>query len=323
MKSFGKQALWTTLGVTVLGVIVGFLLIGEPPASVNAQIGKFKKKIVVKEVPKDEASDDRAAIQKAVRSFVDAFEKGDAKAVAAHWTENGEYISDDGTTLRGRAAIEKDYTRNFGARKTKIKIDIEVDSVRFPSKDTAIEEGHFRVHADKDQVTASKYSVLHVREGGKWLMAVVREFPSEGASIRDLDWLIGAWSAKRDDTEVHTTYEWWGEKNFIRVNFTIKTNEKNIAGFQMIARDAAAGQIRSWAFDPDGSFGEASWTRDGKKWMQDSAAVLPDGATLAATNIFTQIDNDTFTFQSVERSLDGVQLPDIAPIRVTRVKVKE
>ena len=154
-------------------------------------------------------------------------------------------------------------------------------------------------------------------------MAVVREFPSEAASIRDLDWLIGAWSAKRDDTEVQTTYEWWGDKNFIRVNFSIKTKEKNIAGFQMIARDSSTGQIRSWAFDPDGSFGEASWTRDGKKWMQDSAAVLPDGATLSATNIFNRIDDDTFTFQSVERSLDGAPLPDIAPIRVTRVKAKE
>jgi uncharacterized protein (TIGR02246 family) len=327
MKSFSKRALWTTSGLTVFGVLVGLLLIGNPPAPIQAQFGKFKKKIVPKEAPKevvkDDAADDRAAIQKAVRSFVDAFEKGDAKAVAAHWTENGEYISDDGTTLRGRAAIEKEYAANFNARKTKVKIDIEVDSVRFPSRDTAIEEGHFKVHNHKEQATTSKYTVLHVREGGKWLMAVVREFPSEGASIRDLDWLIGAWSAKRDDTEVHTTYEWWGEKNFIRVNFAIKTKEKNITGFQMIAKDSVTGQIRSWAFDPDGSFGEASWTREGKKWMQDSAAVLPDGATLAATNIFTQIDNDTFTFQSVERSLDGVQLPDIGPIRVMRIKAKE
>ena len=43
MKSFGKRALWTTLGLIVLGATVGFLLIGEPPASVNAQIGKLKK----------------------------------------------------------------------------------------------------------------------------------------------------------------------------------------------------------------------------------------------------------------------------------------
>ncbi len=323
MKWFGKRAFWTTLGLTVLAVSTGFLLVGEPSVPVNAQAGKFKKKTEPKPAIKDDSADDRAAIQKSVRSFVAAFEKGDAKALAAHWTENGEYIADDGTTLRGREAIDKEYAGNFAGRKTKVKIDIQVDSVRFPSKDTAIEEGYFKVQSGKEQATTSKYSVLHVREGGKWLMAIVREFPSEGASIRDLDWLIGTWSAKCDDTEVYTTYEWWGEKNYIRVNFSIKTKEKNISGFQMIGRDAASGQIRSWAFDPDGSFGEASWTRDGKKWMQDSAAVLPDGATLSATNIFTQIDNDALTFQSVERSLDGVQLPDIGPIRVGRVKAQE
>ena len=54
----------------------------------------------------------------------------------------------------------------------------------------------------------SRYSVLYVREGGQWLMAVVREWPAQPVSLRDLDWLIGSWVARRDDAEVHTTYEW-------------------------------------------------------------------------------------------------------------------
>ena len=63
-----------------------------------------------------------------------------------------------------------------------------------------------------------------------------------------------------------------------------------------------------------------SVTRDGQKWVQDSAGVLEDGSVQASTNILTRIDDDTFTFQSVERSLDGDELPDVAPIRVTRIK---
>ena len=211
-------------------------------------------------------------------------------------------------------------------RKEKRKIEIEITSIRFPSKDTAIEEGLLqrRKHGKEIDAHTSKYTgSCTCGEGGQWLMAVVREWPSEGMSIRDLDWLIGSWAAKRDDTEIHSTYEWWGDKAFIRVNFAIKTKDKTMTGFQMIGKDASTGQIRSWAFDPDGSFGEASWSRDGKKWMLDSAAVLPGGGVMAATNIFNRIDNDTFTFQSVQRSLDGAELPDIAPIRVTRVKGKE
>jgi uncharacterized protein (TIGR02246 family) len=265
---------------------------------------------------------DTEALKKAGLSFIKAYMAGDAKAMAAHWTENGEYFADDGETIRGRANIEKAYVDIFSKKKGQTKAEIEVTSIRFPSKDTAIEEGYFKVRTDKEAPTSSKYTVLHVREGDKWLMAVVREWPGEGTSLRDLEWLIGTWQAKRDDTEVNTTYEWWGEKSFIRVNITITTRERTIKGFQMIGKDAATGQIRSWTFDAGGSFGEATWSRDGKKWVQDSAGVLDNGSTIAATNILTRIDNDSFTFQSVDRTVDGEDVSEIPPIRVTRVKGK-
>ena len=317
------RVFWAVLALATLGLLFIYGTAGNPGAEVQAQGAggkKDKKKGTPKGEPTKEQTADHAAIRKSVQSFIDAFEKGDAKALVAHWTENGEYVADDGTTLRGRAAIESEYTDVFANRKGKVKVDVEIDSIRFPSKDTAIEEGYFKVRTDKHTSHGSKYTVLHVREGEKWLMAVVREWPSEGVSIRDLDWLIGSWSAKRDDAEIQTTYEWWGDKAFLRANFSIKAKGKTITGFQMIGKDAVTGQIRSWAFDPDGSFAEASWSRSGKKWMQDSAAVLSDGSVLAATHILTRIDDDTFTFQAVQRSLDGAELADIPPVRVQRVK---
>ncbi len=265
---------------------------------------------------------EREAITKTARSFAAAFEKGDAKAVAAHFTENGEYTTDDGTVFRGRAAIEDEYIDLFGKRKGPVKVEIDVDTIRFPSRDTAIEEGHFKIRVGKDPAIASKYSILHVRENGKWLMAVVREWPNEGASLRDLDWLIGTWTAKRDDTEITTKYQWWGDKSFIRMDITIQDKKHTIKGFQMIGKDASTGQIRSWTFDPDGSFGEAHWSRDGKKWVLDSAAVMGNGAVVSATNIITPLDENAFTFQSVRRTVGDVDAPDIGPVRVTRVKGK-
>jgi uncharacterized protein (TIGR02246 family) len=265
---------------------------------------------------------DTAAIKAAGQGFLKAYLAGDAKKMAAHWTENGEYVAEDGTTIRGRLEIEKAYAGLFDKKKTHSDAEIEVGSIRFPSKDTAIEEGYIKVRQGKDPPISSKYSMLHVREGGKWLMAVLREWPSEGTSLRDLEWLIGTWEAKRDDTQVRTTYEWWGDKNFIRVKITIKQKGNTREGFQMIVKDRATGQLRSWTFDSQGSFGEATWTRDGKKWMQDSAGVMEDGSILASTNILTRIDDDAFTFQSVERSAGGEDLDDIPPVRVTRVKGK-
>ena len=198
-----------------VGVSIGLYSAFRSTAEVHAQGGD--KKAGGK---KDDGNEtDRAAIQKTVRGFIAALEKGDAKSAAGHWTENGEYHSDDGTVLQGRAVIEKEYVAAFAKRKTKIKIDVDVESIRFPSKDTAIEEGHFTIHADKDHSTASKYTtVLHVREGGQWLMAVVREWPRAGVSVRDLDWLIGTWIAKSDDIEIKSAYEWWGDKSFLHAH---------------------------------------------------------------------------------------------------------
>jgi uncharacterized protein (TIGR02246 family) len=265
---------------------------------------------------------DEAAIKGAGRSFAKAYMSGDAKGLAGHWTEKGEYFADDGTSIRGRANIEAAYADLFANQKAKMKAQVETSSIRFPSKDTAIEEGYFKVWKGTDAPISTRYTILHVREQGKWLMAVVRELPSEGVTLRDLDWLIGNWEAQRGDTEIRTTYEWWGDKTFIRVNITLKEKNRTTSGFQMIGKDRSSGQLRSWTFDPDGSFAEATWTRDGKKWLLDSAAVLETGTVVAGTNILTRIDDDTFTFQSVDRTVGGTDAPDIPPVRVVRVKGK-
>ncbi len=106
-----------------------------------------------------------------------------------------------------------------------------------------------------------------------------------GAHLRDLEWLIGTWEVKRDDSEVRTVYEWWGDKSFIRVAISIKQKDRTRSGFQMIGKDASTGQLRTWTFDSEGSFAEATVSRDGNKWSFDSAGVLEDGSILTATNI--------------------------------------
>src|SRR5262249_29309000 len=179
--------------------------------------------------------------------------------------------------------------------KEKRRAEVQRDSLRFPSQDTAIEEGYFKVRVGKGEPIANRYSILHVREGGQWLMALVREWPAEGVSLRDLDWLIGSWVAKRDDAEVHTTYAWLWDKSFIRVEFTIRQNDRTVRGFQMIGKDPASRELRSWTFESGGGFGEATWSRDGKTWVLDSAGRLGDGSTMAATVILTPLSPDTFT----------------------------
>jgi uncharacterized protein (TIGR02246 family) len=269
--------------------------------------------------PEDSARrDDEQAIRSATESFIKDFESGDAKALVSHWTENGEYIGDDGTVISGRAALAKAYGERT-AEKGKAKVDNRVDAVRFPSRDTAVEEGRFTVRRDKDTRISSRYTIMFAREDGKWLIASLRELADESLSLDDLSWLIGTWEAKRGDSDVQTTYEWWGKKAFIRVKFTIKTKDDTATGYQMITSDASSGQLRSWTFEEGGGFGEAVWDRDGRKWLIAATGVIADGSSVTATNIITPIDANTFTWQSVERTDDGEEEPDIAPVKVTRV----
>ena len=269
---------------------------------------------------KDDRKEDIAAIKKTMDSFAKAFEKGDAKVVAEHWTPEGEYVSDDGSKFEGREELEKLYGEFFAKHKN-LKVEIEMETLRFPSSTTAIEEGYFKLKKSKaGEFATSKYTVLHVKEGGKWLMAVVREWPSAGLTLRDIDWLIGTWEAKRDGVEVTTTYHWDEGKHFILANFTIKEKDRNLKGKQIIAKDSATGGLRSWTFEVEGGFGEAAWHRDGKKWVMEAAGTQPDGSRLTSTNIMTPVDENNFLWQAVDRTLDDEDMPDLPPIKVTRVK---
>ncbi len=271
--------------------------------------------------PREPKRADEAAVRQATADFIKKVETGDAKGVAASWTEEGEYIGEDGTAIRGRADIEAAYAKAL-AKKKNIKLEFNVESIRFPSKDTAIEEGYAKRYRDNsDQPTCSRYSVLHVREGGKWLMALLREWPDEGMSLRDLDWLIGAWEAKTDDAEVRTTYEWGAKKNSIRCQIAIKGKGRNVTATQILLKDPRTGNLRSWTFDDDGGFGDGAWSRDGKRWVIEASGVQADGGELTALNILTPVNKDSFTWQSSERTLDGAELPNIPPVKVTARQV--
>src|SRR5205823_5305368 len=130
------------------------------------------------------------------------------KAVAAAWTEAGEYMPDEGVTIRGRAELEKAYA-DFIAKRPKLAAESKVESVRFLAQDTAIAEGTFTVRRiDPDGPAAtSRFSALYVRAGGAWKMALLKEWGDETTDtpqLKDLAWLVGTWSTRHGDREATT-----------------------------------------------------------------------------------------------------------------------
>ena len=56
---------------------------------------------------------EEAALQKNAEAFIEAFNKGDAKALAAFLTDDGDMVDQDGHQFKGRKAIEEDYEKLF------------------------------------------------------------------------------------------------------------------------------------------------------------------------------------------------------------------
>ena len=266
---------------------------------------------------------DEQAIREATQAFARAFEKGDAQAVGALFTEEAEYIDEDGAPVRGRAALAKAYT-DFFAKRQELKAEAKTEKVRFLGKDTAVEEGTFTVKAKTTPANASRYSALYVRQDGRWLMALLKEWGDEttnAPSLQDLAWLIGTWESEGTDLKASTTYEWADNKAFIRARYSIvpkKDGEKASSGTQVIGVDPGSGVIRAWLFDSEGGIGESFWTHDGERWVIDSAGTLADGSETTAQNFLTRTGDDGFTWRSVKRTLNGEHLPDLGTVKVKR-----
>jgi hypothetical protein len=77
-------------------------------------------------------------------------------------------------------------------------------------------------------------------------------------------------------------------------------------------------EIRSWIFDSNGGFGESSWSLDGGHSLIRASNVLPDGSRSTAENVLTKIDDNKFTWESQNRTLDGEPQPSVPKIEVHR-----
>jgi uncharacterized protein (TIGR02246 family) len=273
-------------------------------------------------------AEDEQAIRANATAYVKAFNASDARALAALWAPEGEYIDAGGRTFRGRAAIEKEMASFFVDHKS-MKVELISDSLRFVGPGVALESGHARVTRTADgAVSLAGYNVVHVQGDGKWFLASVRETHPQVASnyehLKDLEWLIGTWTAKGQSRSIEQTCEWAHGRNVILRKYTIQGRDGSTqTGTQIIAWDPQAGAIRSWSFDSEGALGSDQWSKESGRWVLEAKGVMRDGSQTEATNLLTPIDRDSYTWQSIGRSSDGMHLPDTTPVKVTRVKPKK
>ena len=272
----------------------------------------------------DRQAADEAAIRKAVESYVAAFNRGDAKALAALWCPAAVYTNPlSGEQVVGREAIEKQFAAIFAEAKG-AKLEAKTDSIQFISPSVAIEHGTAKVIRPDQAPEESEYTAIYVKRDAQWLLDCVTEedvpvVPSHYEQLKELEWMIGRWADQDDEANVVTECNWTRNNNFLTRSFTVQIRDRiDMAGMQIIGWDPATKQLRSWVFDSDGGFGQGTWKKKGNRWYIQQSGVLPDGRKSSSVNIITYADDKTCTLQSVNRMVDGELLPNIEEVKVTK-----
>lgn len=269
------------------------------------------------------ANADEQAIRAGAQAYAKAYNARDASALAAMWTEEGEYINEDGEVLIGRAAIERHFADLF-ASGPGAKLEVKTESIRFVSPDLAIESGVARAIPEHGHPTTAGYTATQVKQDGHWLLASVRDVrrlaESNHEYLAGLDWTIGHWQAEMGDERLTVRFDWVPSKNFLMRTFAVEKQGKQVrSGTQIIGWDPRIEEITSWQFDSDGGFSQQQWNKQGARWFIENDGVQRDGGETYALNIVTPIDANSFTWQSTLRSLAGKSLPDTPPIKLTRI----
>jgi uncharacterized protein (TIGR02246 family) len=272
-------------------------------------------------------SPEQNAIEDTARAFVQAYDEGNAAAIASMWTEDGEYVVGQ-QTVKGRPAIEKLYSDFFKAHPGS-KMEVKIDSIRVLAPTVAIEQGTASVFdSPNGPPTSGAYTAVHVKQDGKWRMASVREsaLPSAGSEVdmQQLAWLIGEWAAWGDVAKVDVSFNWVEGGNFIRGETEVHAVEGGDSipgGLQIIGRDPLSGQIVSWFFNSDGGHGLGAWSKEGERWVIQTNGMTADGVSTFATNILYHPDDSIMSWESVNRMLGDARLPNAHEVVFERVSV--
>jgi uncharacterized protein (TIGR02246 family) len=265
-----------------------------------------------------------AQIQAAVRSYVEAYNQGDAKAVASKWAPEAVYTdARSGEQVVGRDAIEQQFAEIFKEYEG-TKLEAISHSIRFVSPSVAIEQGTARLIRPDDKPEESNYSAVYIKIEGTWLLDRITEEDvleeiSNYEQLKDLEWMICTWVDQDEQSRIETTCQWAKNKNFMIRSFAMSVGDRiEMSGMQIVGWDPAQKRIRSWVFDSDGGFNEGVWTKKDNRWFIQATGTLPDGGSTSAVNIITKRDDDTYTWQTIDRQAGGELLPNIDEVVVVR-----
>ncbi len=293
-------------GRILLGLIIGTIMVASGVRAENAG-----------------SSQDEMGIRKAVESYVEAFNRGDALAAASHWGREGSYLTDKGEKVTGpdkiRPALEKFFAENKGVQAKGSLFDVQI-----PSADRAIAKGFVVFRKAGEENDEMALTATFGKEEGTWKLLKVEEEElsvplATIAKLGELEWLIGDWVDQDESSSVETSFRWAKNFSYIVGTFRVTVDGLvDIEGTQVIGWDPSEKKLRSWVFDSKAGFGEGEWTRAGNVWTVNLKGTTGIGRKASSMNIYTYVTRNSFKWQSVSREVNGEPLPDVSEITVVR-----
>lgn len=268
---------------------------------------------------------DRLSIEQVISAYETAFNAKNIEALISHWSDAGVYFSQtSGKTTTGRVAMRKQFEDLFASTPAP-NLSLQTDSIEFISPNVALEKGRATVVAGDGQTTQSEYDVVFVKQKKKWLIDRVSETESPALEsnydqLKQLEWLIGQWTATAKGHQIDYTCQWTVNQNFISRKFTVLdgSNETIASGLQIIGWDANAELIRSWLFDSDGGLIKGTWHAGDNQWTVQSVARFADGSSGSFSGAFQLHENGEHSWKKTNRVIDGQLMPNIESIRSRR-----
>ncbi len=178
--------------LALIVISLGIVCFGSQPMALAAEDNKSSSKIKLADNATQHEGDS-AGVRAQIAALAKALGDGDAKTVAAMWSEDGDYIDEDGGVTKGRTALEKRFSVLF-TQNGKQLVDLLPDSVRFISADVALTEGTVK-RKDGASKAETRFSMVFSKHNGVWQISSATEtaltVDNSVDPLKDLSWLVG------------------------------------------------------------------------------------------------------------------------------------
>lgn len=289
--------------------------------------------VVLGAVARVQAADTAAAVEelrKASAAYAEAFSKNDFAALADQWTPRATLV-EGGTRLEGRDAIVESI-KLWRTRHPQATLAIELNDVELMAEPIARVAGVMRfTKKPGDKPVESRFTGLRVKEGSVWRLAESRVTPAHVTALDDLEWMLGTWRAEVGDrATIEIAYERAlggycivGKTKIIPKPGKATLLPDGIEALEVIHADRDAGLIRSWVFDSTGAKAEGFFEFDGTSFEKVMAGTPSDavrGRAATWVQVIAPSGEGKATTHMIERTIDGVDLPDAQPLTFKKIR---